>query len=307
MFQKSNVVVGTAVTCLSILLLMMTGAATSPIEVSNSDPRIVGGFPAIANSTSHQVSIRRRTTDQASFGSGHFCGGSLINNRTVLTAAHCLVDSNNLKRAPSYFRVVGGNVNRMQAAGTEIRDISRVVIHEKYNPKNFEHDIGILILTEPIPNTHPTFRSISLTTVTPSAGTICQTSGWGTIKFGQNIATEQLLAVNITVQPLDQCNKPNSYNGSLKPGMFCVGQFEGGRDACQGDSGGPLVCNGVLAGVVSHGVECAKPGYPGIYSDVAYYRQWIERNGASRGSITATWFALALCCILWRYFTANVL
>lgn len=74
----------------------------------------------------------------------------------------------------------------------------------------------------------------------------------------------------------------------MTEGMICAGYQEGGRDACQGDSGGPLVCGGELAGVVSHGYKCAEPGFPGIYADVAYYRDWIEMSEA-QGSGAGSW------------------
>ena len=60
--------------------------------------------------------------------------------------------------------------------------------------------------------------------------------------------------------------------------MICAGVPEGGKDACQGDSGGPLACGGLLTGIVSWGYGCARPDYPGVYSEVAYFKDWVENN-----------------------------
>uniref|UniRef100_A0A8D8HVD1 Trypsin eta n=1 Tax=Culex pipiens TaxID=7175 RepID=A0A8D8HVD1_CULPI len=265
-------------------LALVALAVASPLDVDTMESRIVGGFPALAASTRHQVSIRHRSTDEGRFGSGHFCGGSLVNNRTVLTAAHCLVDERDKKRPATFFRVVGGGTSRtVQTEDTVVRKVSRVVVHERYNPNNFDNDVGLLILDEPVPATHPALRTIPMTSASPSTLSSCQTSGWGTTQYGVSQTTIELRAVNVTVQQIALCNATNSYQGSLLPGMLCVGEFQGGRDACQGDSGGPLVCAGLLAGIVSHGTGCGEPGYPGIYADVAYYRDWILRNGAGSG------------------------
>jgi trypsin len=64
--------------------------------------------------------------------------------------------------------------------------------------------------------------------------------------------------------------------------MLCAGKWIGGVDSCRGDSGGPLVCNGQLAGVTSHGYECARPNFPGVYMDLTEYRDWIEINSSNR-------------------------
>lgn len=67
----------------------------------------------------------------------------------------------------------------------------------------------------------------------------------------------------------------------LPASQMCAGFLQGGIDACQGDSGGPLICDGRLAGIISWGVGCADPGYPGVYTNVSHFLKWIRRANAS--------------------------
>ena len=78
-----------------------------------------------------------------------------------------------------------------------------------------------------------------------------------------------------------QCN--SDYGGSITSSMLCAGyRGVGGKDACQGDSGGPYVCNNngnaVIAGVVSWGIGCAHPNYPGVYARVTTVLDWVKNN-----------------------------
>lgn len=286
----------------SVVILFAIGfAAVGGEGYDGSDLRIVGGFPASQQATVHQVSIRVKSNDLKAFGSGHICGGSLINNRTVLTAAHCLVDSSNRKRSADYFRVVGGSLNRTVTSGNTILDVSQVVIHQRYNPVNFDNDVGLLILSSIVSANHATLRPINMAATKPNPGVLCQTSGWGTPIFGEPIKTSVLMAVNVTVQPTEICNGTSSYNGFIKNGMFCAGDVQGYRDACQGDSGGPLVCNGQLAGIVSNGKDCGLAAYPGIYADVAYYRGWILTNGAGQRTMRGTALALTMVGLVYGF------
>ena len=94
-----------------------------------------------------------------------------------------------------------------------------------------------------------------------------------------------LQCADVAVVNHDTCNSAASYAGAILRGMFCAGLYEdGGVDACQGDSGGPATMDfdedstGTLVGVVSWGYGCAYPGFPGVYTDVAIYRAWIDFN-----------------------------
>lgn len=95
-----------------------------------------------------------------------------------------------------------------------------------------------------------------------------------------------------------------SYNGMIKDGMICAGQWNGGVDSCYGDSGGPLVCDDVLVGIVSFGQSCALPKLPGIYTDVNYHREWIMKhlsNNSCRHNISLSLISIFIVLLLTRF------
>ncbi|XP_050077543.1 trypsin eta-like [Anopheles maculipalpis] len=281
---------------LSVVHVLFVYCAFSKL-CSGHESRIVGGDTVKEMEIKYQVSVRSKSSDQSAFGRGHICGGSLITASTILTAAHCLVDSRDSPRPASYFRVVGGSIYRnIQTENTFVSDVKKIQVHNKYNSKGFLNDVGVMILFTAVANNHPTLQPVPTSVNVPLNGTRCIASGWGSIYF-DGPSTNTLKAVNISIISKEQCNKASSYAGSIVQGMLCAGNMSGGEDACQGDSGGPLVCNGLLAGVVSHGVDCARPGFPGVYSDVAYFRDWIKKNDSSLNQLSAFATLLSVFCI----------
>ena len=232
--------------------------------------RIVGGHGVRHADVPWQVSLQRR--------SGHFCGGSLIGARWVLTAAHC-VDS----YSPAQLRVVYGATS-LKAAGTATsRAVDAVHVHQDYNRPTHENDIALLRLSEPITGVRASYANLLPASPRMSmrfafAGACAMVSGWGGLESG-GTTSDRLQAVNLPIVSQEDCRQ--AYPGDITAGMICAGLPEGGRDSCQGDSGGPLVVRGIsdrhwqLAGVVSWGVGCAEPGRYGVYARVSTYLDWI--------------------------------
>ena len=87
--------------------------------------------------------------------------------------------------------------------------------------------------------------------------------------------------MNVPVVSDEECNVSYSGTNEIQDSMICAGLPEGGKDSCQGDSGGPFVCGEDVSGIVSWGVGCARPGYPGVYTQTSYFVDWIMETMAA--------------------------
>ncbi|XP_030043506.1 anionic trypsin [Microcaecilia unicolor] len=239
-----------------LLLFALLGAAVAfPLE---DDDKIVGGYTC---SVPYQVSLN----------SGyHFCGGSLINNLWVVSAAHCYM---------SRIQVRLGEHDIETEEGTEQFINSALVIqHPKYNSWYLDNDIMLIKLSTPA-ILGPHVQVINLPSQCPVPGAQCLISGWGnTLSNGANYP-DLLQCVVAPVLTDEECK--NAYPGQITENMVCVGYLEGGKDSCQGDSGGPVVSDGELQGIVSWGIGCALEGYPGVYTKVCNYVSWIQDTVAA--------------------------
>lgn len=231
-------------------------------SIGSVSDEIVGGSLSPAGEAPWQVSLRRTS---------HFCGGAIINSRTVLTAAHCVVGA-----SPSSISI---RYNSLQhGSGGTLVAVQSIVTHPSYSSSTINNDIAILRLASALTLGQTQARAIPLPSQgsDPSAGQQALVSGWGTTSEGGSLSASLR---SVTVPIVSRADAQASYgSASITTNMIAAGLSQGGKDACQGDSGGPLVVNGVLVGITSWGNGCARAGYPGIYTRVGNYITWINSN-----------------------------
>lgn len=173
--------------------------------------------------------------------------------------------------------VVMGNLDRFNETNTLTFNISYLGLPlDKFNLSTYDKDIALLVLDGSVPDNHPTIRPIALGQLAVPAGVVCQVTGWGLTESGYN--SDLLMTLDVPIIGEQQCINDTDLGHLILPGMICAGYLEGQRDACSGDSGGPLVCESQLRGVVSWGINCAQPNLPGVYTEVAYYYDWIVQQ-----------------------------
>jgi secreted trypsin-like serine protease len=243
-------------------------------EMELPSGRIVGGQDAQPYEFPWQVSIRRRVTDR------HFCGGLIINSQWVLTASHC-VDG----QVAGLLSVVAGEWDSTDTASTvrQTLDVTQIIMHDGYNANTLENDIALIQVTGSFQLSQDVFPVCAPDPLNLYEYVKCQCSGWGTLVSGGTCcpAILQYVSMNITTNAFCQA----AYTDDPVTGdMICATDNTGSndRDACQGDSGGPLTIKEAdgtfrVVGIVSWGIGCAS-GYPGVYSRVGYFTDWISTN-----------------------------
>lgn len=248
-------------------LLLFSGLEAHP--QADLDGRIVGGADTSSFYTKYVVQLRRRSSTSSAYA--HTCGGCILDKETIVTAAHCVYN-----RLAENFLVVAGSDNIGSMDGVVVR-VEKLIPHEQYNATITDNDIALVKVTPPLPlATYAVIEAIELASEEPQVGATATISGWGYTSEG-GLSSNQLQQVKVPIVNATKCQEAY-YWRPISEAMICAGVTEGGKDACQGDSGGPLVINNQLAGIVSWGEGCARPNYPGVYANVAYFKDWIAKQ-----------------------------
>lgn len=253
---------------------LASGCKPNSAPIVNSDSiqikkgSIVGGTEVDPTKTD--------TSFVVSIGGG--CAGSIIDERWILTAAHC----------KSLFSrtITAGSVDLRARDRVKLK-VLRSFIHPKYSSSKSSNDFALLELTEAIDFSSGKINKIDMADATLETsggledGVMSTVYGWGVTR--ENGSQPSIMReVDVPLVSRDRANAKDSYNNQIDDSMIAAGYDQGGKDSCQGDSGGPLVIKDIqnntqtLIGVVSFGDGCARAKKFGIYSNVAYAQDWIN-------------------------------
>uniref|UniRef100_A0A1I8Q4U7 Peptidase S1 domain-containing protein n=1 Tax=Stomoxys calcitrans TaxID=35570 RepID=A0A1I8Q4U7_STOCA len=234
------------------------GAASN--KAKKKAARIVGGNANFVRNFPYIAQLYRN---------GNFiCAGTVISQRHILTAAHCVMNDN----VPSALTVVAG-AGRLGDAGTSSR-VSKIIRPRNFSLQNMENDAAVLRTARPLVGRN--IRRIRLCNADLRQGMVMRVSGWGARSENRPAPSRRLRVIKVPVVARATCS--SQYNGvtTLTNTMFCAAKR--GKDSCFGDSGGPAVRNGRVCGIVSFGNGCARTNYPGVYTDVTRMRSFINQG-----------------------------
>ncbi len=280
--RRSLGVVALVLACLGHTGVLAQDVSPLDLSVIDITQRVIGGNDAVAGQYPSIVALV--DTDVSGFFTAlarQFCGGTVIDDQWVMTAAHCVHnDSGSVVDAAS-LRIVEGSLTLRESTLEELI-VTNIIVHPGYDHNSLDtrNDIALLEMATPLVS-----QPVALFQGEPDdlAGVSAAIAGWGATEFVDDrvrASATTLQQASLPIVSLDTCNAPTSYDGLIQPGQMCAGFIEGGVDGCVGDSGGPLYIESdggqQQVGITSFGVGCAEPNFYGVYTSVANFVDWID-------------------------------
>ncbi|XP_066475284.1 ovochymase-2 [Tiliqua scincoides] len=238
--------------------------------------RIMGGEEAVPHSWPWQASVQ--------IAGENVCGGAVLTKMWVVTAAHCFLHREQYRDVWSV--AVGIHDIKAQEQNSQKRLVKQYMIHPAFNSTTMDSDIALVQLSKPL-DFNQYVRPVCLPEredkIEPSQ--VCVITGWG-IHNEDREESRKLQQLEVPILVSEECQKYyQNHSGGVNKRMLCAGfPAEGDKDSCAGDSGGPLVCPSedsgyyILNGIISWGFGCGRKDYPGVYTDVAFFADWIDQH-----------------------------